>query len=255
MNVDKFYNQIFDENTRLSGNDNRHKIELYRKRFMYAKLIEKFKPSTIVQIACGTGIHTHWICENYPDIKVYASDIIPKHVEQLNDYDNLDKRVWDCCDKVLDEYIGADMVIVEGAWYHLTRNDRHKLLENIYKIQPIVVTIDWLSAWHDTTQRMLQNKKCPANYRNPRPNEPFVFDTVDDLNGLVHNNFYAVKLFPVDLDLRFGFNDFNQVNDEEFEKYIELMNEQIQFYPPIESFIMNATEHGCYILWRYKLWT
>lgn len=255
MTVNDFYNNKFDESTRLSGNDNRHKVELYRKRFMYSRLIERFNPKKIIQIACGTGIHTHWICENYPDIKVYASDIIPKHVEQLKNYPNLHKRVWNCCDELPEEYLNADMVIVEGAWYHLTRNYRHKLLENIYKIHPTVVTIDWLSAWHDTTQRMLQNKKCPVNYRNPRPNEPFVFDTVDDLNGLVRNNFYAVKLFPVDLDLRFGFNDFNQVNDEEFEKYIELMNEQIQFYPPTESFIMNATEHGCYILWRCKSWT
>lgn len=250
MNVNNFYNQTFDENTRLSGNDNRHKIELYRKRFMYTKLIEEFNPKTIVQIACGTGVHTNWLCETYPNIKIYASDIIPKHIEQLKDYLNLDKRVWDCCDALPNEYKNVDMVIVEGAWYHLTRTERYKLIKNLYKIMPKVITIDWLSAWHDTTQRMLQDKRVPANYRNPRPTEPFVFDTTDDLNGLVHSNFYSVKLFPVDLDLRFGFNDFNTVSDEEFMKYIELMNEQITFYPPIESFIMNATEHGCYILYR-----
>ena len=119
MTVNDFYNNKFDESTRLSGNDNRHKVELYRKRFMYSRLIERFNPKKIIQIACGTGIHTHWICENYPDIKVYASDIIPKHVEQLKTYPNLHKRVWNCCDELPEEYLNADMVIVEGAWYHL----------------------------------------------------------------------------------------------------------------------------------------
>ena len=75
MNVNNFYNQTFDENTRLSGNDNRHKIELYRKRFMYTKLIEEFNPKTIAQIACGTGVHTNWLCETFPNIRCIDLDI------------------------------------------------------------------------------------------------------------------------------------------------------------------------------------
>lgn len=250
MNVNDFYNKEFNENDRLSGTDNRHKVELYRKHFMYSKLIEKYMPKKIVQISCGTGIHTHWLCEHYPNIEIYASDIIPKHVEQLKNYPNLHKRVWNCCDELPEEYLDADMVIVEGAWYHLTRPDRYKLIDNLFRIMPNIITIDWLSAWHDTTQRILQNKKVPMNYRNPRPNEPFVFDTVDDLTGICTTQFYDIQLFPVDMDIRFGYTDLNQVNDEEFIKYIDLMNEYIGFYPSTETFIMNTTEHGCYILNR-----
>ena len=248
MNVSKFYNEEFDENARLSGTDNRHKVELYRKRFMYSKLIERVNPKKIIQISCGTGIHTHWLCEHYPNIEIYASDIIPKHVEQLKDYPNLHKRVWDCRDALPKEYLNADMVIVEGAWYHIPRSERYKLLDNLSEINPNIITIDWLSAWHDTTQRLLQNKRVPMNYRNPRPAESFVFDTADDLTAL--STIYSVELFPVDMDLRFGYTDLNQVNNEEFMRYISLMNELITFYPATETFIMNATEHGCYILTR-----
>jgi trans-aconitate methyltransferase len=113
MNVNEFYNNNFDESTRLSGNDNRHKVELYRKRFLYKYTIEHVRPKKIIQIACGTGVHTNWLCENYPDIEIYASDIIPKHVEQLNDYPNLHKRVWDCTDKLPEEYESRDTHSVE----------------------------------------------------------------------------------------------------------------------------------------------
>ena len=254
MDVNDFYNDKFNENDRLTQNDNRHKVELYRKRFLYKKYIDRLKPKSIVQIACGTGIHTHWLCENYPDIKIYASDIISKHVEQLKDYPNLDKRVWNCIDEVPQEYYNADFVFVEGAWYHLNKEDREKLLTNIGKINPNIVIIDWLSAWHDTTQRLLQDKTVPEDYKNPRPNEPFVFDTEADLKYLYITKDYSVQIFPVDMDLRFGYKDLNDVSNEEFVKYIDLMNKVIGTYDARQSYIMNTTEHGCYIIVWPKIW-
>ena len=251
MDVITFYNSCFNENDRLSGNDNRHKIELLRKRFLYSKIIEELKPSNILQIACGTGIHTHWLCETYPDIEIYASDIVPEHVEQLNNYPNLHKRIWDCSEELPKEYNKFDLVLVEGAWYHLDWEKRKQLITNLKKLTPNVIVIDWLSAWHDTTQRVLQNKKMPDNITNPRPDEPFVFDTEADLEMLQHDwepLGYSMLLFPVDMDLRFGYKDFNAVNSEEFKKFICTMNENIQIYGPEQTFIMNATEHGCYIL-------
>lgn len=245
MDVQAFYD-TFDESARLGGQDNRHLIELYRKRFLYSTLIDKYKPKKIVQIACGTGVHTHWLCENYQNVKIYASDILAKHVEQLKDFPNLDKRLWNCVTIVPEEYYDADIVLVEGAWYHLNWTERTMLLKNLRAINPKVVVIDWLSAWHDTTQRLMQDKIMPANYRDPRPDEPFVFDTVDDLQKL--KAFGTVELFPVDMDLRFGYTYLNQVSKDEFLKYIEEMNKVITFYDSNQTFIMNATEHGCYIL-------
>lgn len=87
MNVQNFYNNEYDESTRLSGNDNRHKVELYRKRYLYQRLIQDYRLDSdnlnikIIQIACGTGIHTEWLCENYPNSMIFASDIILKHIE------------------------------------------------------------------------------------------------------------------------------------------------------------------------------
>ena len=253
MNVNEFYNNNFDESARLSGNDNRHKVELYRKRFLYKYTIEHVRPKKIIQIACGTGVHTNWLCENYPDIEIYASDIIPKHVEQLNDYHNLHKRVWDCTDKLPEEYwSGADLVIIEGAWYHTAHNDRGKIINNIKKINPKCVIIDWLSAWHDTMQRLLQDKALPEDYAKPRPESPFVFETEWDLEFMI-NVFNTVYLYPVDMDLRFGFRDLNEVDDETFQKFINMMNLTVQVYDSDNTYLMNATEHGCYIVWPKEI--
>ena len=249
MNVQDFYNNEFNENDRLSGNDNRHKIELFRKRFLYKTIIDDIKPKKIIQIACGTGIHTHWLCEQYPDIEIYASDIISSHVDQIKDYSNLHKQIWDCVKEVPKDYYSADLVLVEGAWYHLNQQDRLTLLKNIAKMCPKIAIIDWLSAWHDTTQRLLQDKNMPQDYKNPRSNNLFVFDTEDDLKFLTEL-YFNVKLFPVDMDLRFGYIDFNQVSDDIFNKYIEVMNNTIQLYDSNNIFIMNATEHGCYIIYN-----
>ena len=247
MNVQDFYNNEFNENNRLSGNDNRHKIELFRKRFLYETIIENIKPKKIIQIACGTGIHTHWLCEQYPNIEIYASDIIGSHIDQVKDYPNLHKQIWDCVKEVPKEYYSADLVLVEGAWYHLHQQDRITLLANIAKMNPKIAIIDWLSAWHDTTQRILQDKITPKDYKNPRDNNLFVFDTEDDLKLLL-DIYHKIELFPVDMDLRFGFIDFNQVSETIFNKYIDKMNDTIQIYDSNNTFIMNATEHGCYII-------
>lgn len=252
MTVNDFYNNNFDESTRLTGNDNRHKVELLRKRFLYKYLIEKVQPKKIVQIACGTGVHTKWLCETYPNIDIYASDIVSKHIEQIKDYPNLIKQVWDCTTDIPDAYFGADLILVEGAWYHLNHLLRGKLISNINKINSKCIVIDWLSAWHDTTQRLLQDKHVPEDFSRPRPNEPFVFDTEWDLDFL-SNIYKRVDLFPVDMDLRFGYVDLNYVDEETFHKYINLMNLTIQMYTSANTYLMNTTEHGCYIIWPKEL--
>ena len=202
-------------------------------------------------------IGNDWIT-NLPHLKnleIYASDIVPAHVEQLKDYSNLHKRVWDCSEELPEEYNKIDLVLVEGAWYHLNWEKRKQLIDNLKKLTPNVIVIDWLSAWHDTTQRILQDKEMPNNITNPRPNEPFVFDTEIDLEVIKYYwraVDYSIELFPVDMDLRFGYKDFNEVNYEEFKKFIYAMNENIHVYGPEQTFIMNATEHGCYIIKNIK---
>ena len=254
MSVIEFYEKAFDEAKRLTENDNRHLVELYRKRFLYGTLIKTHKPKSILQIACGTGVHTKWICENYPEISVVATDLVPEHVNKIGDYPNLvNKLVWDCSKSIPNELRDKqfDLILVEGAWYHI--KDRSNLINNIKKLNGKVVVIDWLSAWHDTTQRILQNKEMPADWKNPRPSEPFVFDTESDLD-YIKNSFnyieYNVKLFPVDLDTRFGYRDLNNVDNEQFIKYIDALNKNIGIYNSNQSFIMNVSEHGCYIIER-----
>lgn len=246
-NTKEFYEKNFDESTRLTGGDNRHLVEFERKKWLYSKMIDEYKPQVILQIACGTGVFTDWICETYPNIKVIATDLVDKHVSSLKEHDNLIQGfVWDCSGSLPNFDCKIDMVLVEGAWYHL--NDRAQLIKNLNEIGASVIIIDWLSAWHDTTQQLLKNKKMPADYRNPRPDEPFVFDTEDDIDTLDELKEYLVRLFPVDMNTRFGYKDFNEVSAEEFYKYIAQLNMTIQLYGKEQTFIMNATEHGCYVL-------
>lgn len=246
MNTIEFYQNNFNEDNRLSLGDNRHKVELYRKRFLYHTLIEKYQPKNILQIACGTGIHTKWLYENYPQIDIIATDLVPKHIKHIN---YVKSMVWDCCDKLPDTFEHFDMVLVEGAWYHI--KDKTPLIKNLKQLNPQVIVIDWLSAWHDYSQRLLQDKKLPLDYANPRPNEPFVFDTEHSIS-LLSDLDYNIKLYPVDTDLRFGYVDLNNVADNIFNQYIEEMNKNIGFYDVNQTFIMNATEHGCYVMVKDK---
>ena len=268
MNVQDFYNNEYDEATRLSGNDNRHKVELYRKRYLYKRLIQDCRPESdnpslkIIQIACGTGVHTEWLCENYPNSMIFASDIIPKHIEQLKSYPNLNKRVWDCTDDVIPKeyYVSKpDIVLVEGAWYHLTHDQRKKLLENLNKMRPKIIVIDWLSFFHEVVQQVLRYKKfpdtlCTGGYLRP----PFVFDNYKTVK-LLENYGYEVSLYPVDMDIRFGYEDFNKMSEDSFEVFMSLMNSfncdgnGNYLYDAHNAYLMNATEHGCYIL-RRRIW-
>ena len=42
-------------------------------------------------------------------------------------------------------------------------------------------------------------------------------------------------------------------SDEEFNKFITYMNKCITLYDADQTFIMNATEHGCYILTKEEI--
>lgn len=256
MTTKEFYTDKFDESKRLSEGDNRHRVELYRKRFLYRMLIDQYKPKTILQIACGTGIHTEWLCETFGDIEVTATDLLHEHIAKIKDYKNLvHKLAWDCNTEIPNELLGNkyDLVLVEGAWYHT--EDRIQLVRNIKALAGGIVVIDWLSAWHDATQRLLQDKKMPNNWKCPRPAEPFVFETESSLNKLLdvfQPPKYKVQLFPVDLDTRFGYKDLNEVDEEQFIKFIDRMNWNIGLYDANQSFILNATEHGCYVISVYN---
>ena len=38
--------------------------------------------------------------EEVPNIEIYASDIIGSHIDQVKDYPNLHKQIWDCVKEV-----------------------------------------------------------------------------------------------------------------------------------------------------------
>lgn len=253
MSTDTFY-QTYHEEQRLSGGDNRHLIELYRKRFLYNYLIERYHPKSILQVACGTGVHTKWLCEKYPDIDIYASDLLEEHVAQVpKDYPNLkDLRAWDCANdsRPASWPEKFDLILVEGAWYHLNQELREKLLENLTATQPDVVVIDYLSALHEVTQHLLRFKKFndSAVTKHTRPDSCFTFDTKEDLTLL--NKFYPldkISIFPVDLSLRFGYKDFNEVPDTEFFKYLEFLNTHVLLLSVEVLGCTEMTEHGCYV--------
>lgn len=247
-----FYDD-YDESMRLTQ-DNRHLVEYHRKKFLYGCLINAYKPKTILQIACGTGAYTKCLCEIYPNIKITASDLIEKHVEQVPDYPNLTKLVWDCSTEILKSFGQFDMILVEGAWYHLEYGDRIKLLDNIKKLNAKVVVIDWLSKFHEYIQRTLQDQTT-ANFYNPRSGSPFVFDTEEDIKYFTKKDFrnYKLRLYPVDLNIRFGFRDFNTLDAKTVRNFILDLNNHILLYSKQQTFILNSTEHGCYVLTHKNL--
>jgi hypothetical protein len=73
----------------------------------------------------------------------------------------------------------------------------------------------------------------PNNWRCPRPDEPFVFETEHSLGKFLdvfRPPVYNVQLFPVDLDTRFGYKDLNEVDEEQFIEFIDRMNWNIGLY-------------------------
>ena len=59
--------------------------------------------------------------------------------------------------------------------------------------------------------------------------------------------FYNHKAYTFIIE-RIGYKDFNEVSAEEFHNYIAQLNMTNQLYGKEQTFIMNATEHGCYVL-------
>ena len=57
---------------------------------------------------------------------------------------------------------------------------------------------------------------------------------------------YNVSICPIDLDLRFGYTDLNNVPEEEFLKFVDYLNNTIRVSKDFET--VNYTEHGCYLI-------
>jgi hypothetical protein len=252
MQTNTFYEQYHEEE-RLTEMDNRHLVELYRKRHLYQMLISHYKPKRILQLACGTGVHTKWLCENFPNIEIYASDLLEKHVKQVpSNYPNLkDLRVWDCVNDPIPESWPDNfgIILVEGAWYHLNQDQRKQMLKKLVGIWHNVMVMDYLSAFHEVTQHLLRYKQFNASAfdKGVRPDSCFTFDTAADIELL--KDFYLpedIYDYLVDFDLRFGYEDLNKVPKEEFFKYIKFLNEHYQLLPWTATGL-GMTEHGCYV--------
>ena len=240
-----FY-KTYDESKRLTS-DNRHRLELYRKQYLYKNLLQNSK--RVLQISCGTGIHTKFILDTFPDIELFASDLVPEHCQETAKlkYKNLRVFQWDCTQKKPNFIHNIDTILVEGAWYHLNKEQRQYLIANLMSLNPSLIVIDFLSELHEVQQRLLQDKK----FINPENGirEPFFFDNRDDAENLafrIYANNYNVSICPIDLDLRFGYTDLNNVPEEEFLKFVEYLNNTIRVSKDFET--VNYTEHGCYII-------
>lgn len=123
-------------------------------------------------------------------------------------------------------------------------------------MQPKIIVIDWLSFFHEVVQQVLRYKKFPDNlcaeeYLRP----PFIFDDCKTIK-LLEDYGYEVSLYPVDMDIRFGYEDFNKMSEDSFEVFMLLMNRincdsnDNYLYDAHNTYLLNATEHGCYVLRR-----
>ena len=249
----------YNEDKRLTSGDNRHLLELLRKRYLYDYVLSDYSKARILQISCGTGVHTKFLLDNFL-CHVFACDVVPEHVDKVEQlkglfgdkYPNLETFVWDCSERIPD-FLSAwkfDIVIVEGAWYHLDDNGRDNLLYNLRELAPDCIIMDFLSEFHEVQQQLLQHKTF-VDPRNAR--EPFHFDSLDTalwLRNKMRKFGYKTQAFPVDFDMRFGFRDLNEVPNREFEIFVDFLNKKFQ--PQDDLSIVDFTEHGSYIFKKLR---
>lgn len=251
-NIIDYYINDFDETKRLTQNDNRHLVELYRKRSLYTQIFSRYHKPRVLQIAAGTGVHTKWIQASF-DVELYATDIVPNHVTHLKPISNITSAVWDCTQPIPDTFPEKfDIILVEGAWYHLEETGRKALLDNLQRLShtSTSIIIDWLSQWHNYTQEMLRFK--PAKLGAPqKSSDPFVYDGADCLHSVSDWWDGITELYLVDTSLRFGYIDLNAVPKTAFEEYMKHMNMVLPIMPACDA-LMHLTEHGCYVLTPIK---
>lgn len=245
-NIINFYNNNYVEENRLSNaKDLRHKTEMVVKQNLLSTYINELiakntdseKNLKIADIACGTGVHSIYLALKYPNIDFYALDIVPEHIELLNEkiyslgIDNLHSFVGDATDLPFEnDYF--DLVSLAGAVYHLHDiKDKKKSIDESWRIlnNAGILLIDFLPKMHGFFQQALRFKKeflknltvTDIKELNCK-DDVFSYNSMKEMLELspdVNNS----SFYSTDFISRWVQNDIEKFDDADFKKWIEII--------------------------------
>lgn len=224
--VKAYYEHIYDEDKRLSkGCDNRHFVEKVVKMKIYKNILADYpKNSRILDISCGTGLYSIELAKM--GYNVYACDLCDKHINELNYKSknmNINTCVCDAC-KLPFEDNSFDLVLLAGAIYHLSKNNKIKAIKEAVRVCSTGnhIIIDFLPRLHAEYQSF-------ARYgRSLQPDDNiFSYDSKKDMKSYLFGiNAKINNFFSTDGITRLISYKINSLNKSQLNKYISFCMEQ-----------------------------
>ena len=231
MDVNDYYNNVYDEDKRLSDDcDNRHKVEREVKKMILTGLFHD--NCSILEIGAGTGLYSIEFAKR--GYHVSACDIVQKHVDIIKKKSELNNVAIDvkCADALNLPYESEifDVVLLAGPIYHL-----HNVEDKIKAISEALrcckpggyIVVDYLSDVHGYIQHVLISKdylldKNPNDfYHELSIDEMFSYDNKKKIERIMQelgvNN---LKFYSTDSITRFIKSNINALNNEELKQWI-----------------------------------
>ena len=234
-----FYTNVYDESKRLTK-DRRHLVELRVKESVFKDYIKK-PEYVIYDIGAGTGFWSNWMLDNVLYPHLYAFDLVPKHVAEINELLSgkpgfkgacvLDVSRDDIFNEVMSELPKANIILLGGPLYHI--KDETTCIDILKRLKRVLSSggrlfVDWLSIENAALDTILSNSttcnKIEIGKRlKPSPDNMFFYLSVEKMNKFAKlSGFIVDRHIPLDGISRLVSERLDNLSDENFEKYISL---------------------------------
>ena len=263
-----FYTNVYDESQRLIK-DRRHIVEYETKKDALKTFI--MPGSVIYDVGAGTGVWSKFLLENIKDVRVMAFDLVPAHVEkiknELREHNGfLGAEVLNVADdkqllNMKDRLPKADIVLLGGPLYHIS--DYTKRIHILFRMSELIdwkcehmnglLCVDWLSSMNAAMETMLSNDTTPnrvnithGNGCHPANDNMFAYSSVLEMETMGKKAGLEVQShIPLDGISRLVGDRLNQMNEENFEKWV-----QMHKFLGINPTFCNYSEHNMTIFYR-----
>ena len=232
--VINFYENNYDEEQRLSKEcDNRHIVE----REVKKHIINSYLPEqgSILEIGAGTGLYCVYLAQK--GYKIYACDLVQKHVEIIKEKAHtMNLNINACIANAMELPFATetfDMVLLSGPIYHLQdMKDKQKAINEAVRCckEGGIVVVDYLSQIHGFIQKAIHNEEIFANIsdadiENLKYNDAiFSFDRPTEIRKMLEMaKLKNIEFYGTDSISRFIKEDINWFGTSALERWIKFI--------------------------------